>query len=269
MEEAEVRYECMRPGSIRERREACPVAYLPLGTLEWHGPHNPVGLDSIKIHALCVRCARKIGGLVFPPLYYGESRQEGLMDSNPGTVEAISKEMGLPAGNFREGYMRESPAESFRHYQWLLLHLLNQAQSLGFRVLVLAAGHYPLIDHARAAASIFHQQRRVGESYERPSSIPWVFTGYELVRDLYPDSGDHAGFWETSLLMALEPDLVDLSLLPGEESLVPGVISNRPIRTSSAKFGEEALTHIVERVQKQIRSRLDRPEDFREHGLKL
>ena len=39
----EVRYERLRPSKIREAREACPVVYIPLGTLEWHGLHDPVG----------------------------------------------------------------------------------------------------------------------------------------------------------------------------------------------------------------------------------
>ena len=44
--EREVRYERMRPVEIREAREDCPVVYIPLGTLEWHGLHNPVGHDA-------------------------------------------------------------------------------------------------------------------------------------------------------------------------------------------------------------------------------
>ena len=48
----EVRYERLRPAQIVARREACPVAYLPIGTIEWHGEHNPVGLDTLKIHRL-------------------------------------------------------------------------------------------------------------------------------------------------------------------------------------------------------------------------
>ena len=266
---SDVQYERLRPQEIRLRREACPVAYLPLGTLEWHGHHNPVGLDSIKIHGLCVRCALAGGGVVFPPLYYGEPREESLMDSNPAVVESVAREMGLPAENFREGYMRENPAEAVRNYQTLLLHILNQAQSLGFRVLVLAAGHYPLIDHARAAAAIFHQQRRFGKRYGKPSAIAWVFTGYELVRDLYPDSGDHAGFWETSLLMALERELVDLTTLPEDESTLPGIATQRPIREANEAYGEKAIAAIVQRVLDQVNRRLDQPEDYREHGLKF
>lgn len=46
-----------------------PVAYLPLGTLEWHGPHMPLGADGIQSKELFVRVAEKVGGVVLPMLF--------------------------------------------------------------------------------------------------------------------------------------------------------------------------------------------------------
>ena len=43
----ETRIERLRPIEIRKRREELSVAYLPLGTLEWHGLHNPLGADGL------------------------------------------------------------------------------------------------------------------------------------------------------------------------------------------------------------------------------
>ena len=59
-----VRYEEMLPHEIRTAREERALAYLPLGTLEWHGPQNAVGLDGLKAHALCCEFAAEHGGLV-------------------------------------------------------------------------------------------------------------------------------------------------------------------------------------------------------------
>ena len=41
----EVRYQILRPTELVERRLACPVVYIPIGTLEWHGVHNLFGAD--------------------------------------------------------------------------------------------------------------------------------------------------------------------------------------------------------------------------------
>jgi len=100
-----VQYERLRPAQIAERRAAFPVAYLPIGTIEWHGEHNPVGLDTLKIHGLMIECADRIGGLVFPPLYYGESREQALMEANAADRDQIAAKMGLLSSNFDPGYM--------------------------------------------------------------------------------------------------------------------------------------------------------------------
>lgn len=41
----EVRYEFMRPQQILGARARAPVAYIPIGPLEWHGPHLPYGVE--------------------------------------------------------------------------------------------------------------------------------------------------------------------------------------------------------------------------------
>ena len=162
---------------------------MPIGTIEWHGAHNPVGLDTLKIHALLVKCAEAIGGLVFHPLYYGENREQALVD----TREHITAKMGLPSANFAAGCMVETIADQNRNYQRLLLHIFHEIKSLGFKVLVIGAGHYPLLDHARSAAALFHQEQA------RPKMIAWTMSGYELVRGRFDPCGDHGGKWETSL----------------------------------------------------------------------
>ena len=261
----EVCYERMRPAQIRAAREECPVAYVPIGTIEWHGLHNPVGLDTLKAHALCIRCAQAGGGLVFPALYYGEARESHLVESNQGNTEKIANLMGLPPENFAPGHMMRNPADEADGYQWLLMHMLYEMRSLGFRVVVFCAGHYPLIDLAKAACLSFHQQQP--REKER-RVVPWVFTGYELVRDKYDFAGDHAAYWETSLMMALIPGLSDLSELPDDpnEPLV-AVGGRRHPREATAEAGEEYVQAIVEQVLPRVKERLADPGKFFRHNL--
>jgi creatinine amidohydrolase len=256
----EVRYERLRPAQIVELREACPVAYLPIGTIEWHGEHNPVGLDTLKIHALLIRCAQRVGGLVFPPLYYGENREQHLMEANAGDREQIAAQMGLASSNFDAGHMYEDAATQNTNYHRLLLHILSEIKSLGFRVAVIGAGHYPLLDHARAAAAIYHQAQT------SPKMIAWAMTGYELVRGQFSPCGDHAGKWETSLLMHLDPGMQDLSTLPADrESRLIGA-TNNGVQDSSADFGQRITEAIVDAVQQRVEAFLAHPERYIGHG---
>ena len=69
-----VLYEELLPEEYVQRIKEMPVAYLPLGTLEWHGPHMPLGADGIQSKELFVRVAEKIGGVVLPMLFMGPDR---------------------------------------------------------------------------------------------------------------------------------------------------------------------------------------------------
>jgi creatinine amidohydrolase len=257
---SDVQYERLRPAQIVARREACPVAYLPIGTIEWHGEHNPVGLDTLKMHALLIRCAQAIGGLVFPPLYYGEHREQGLMEANAEDRAQIAARMGLPGANFAPGYMVETVSEQNRNYQSLLLHICHEIKSLGFKVLVVGAGHYPLLDHARAAAALFHQEQ------SRPKLLVWAMTGYELVQGQFTPCGDHAGKWETSLLMHLDPGMQDLSVLPRDRGEKPVGASNNGVQEANAEFGQQATAAIVQAVRHRVADLLSNHARYQGHG---
>jgi creatinine amidohydrolase len=262
----EVRYHLLRPDQVRARRETCPVVYIPIGTIEWHGPQNPLGADSLQAEGLALMCARKGGGLVFPPLYYGESRSESLMEANAEDREAIAEAMGLPPDNFLPERQPFSPTEQVLGYQRLLLHILAEAESLGFRLGVLVVGHYPLIDHARSAALLFNKRRY--SKYR--GMLAWACVDYLLVRDTWPDSGDHAAGWETSHLMALHPDLVDLGKLPPKgKNLVGIMVSSMQPQDSSAEFGRSTLEAAAAVVLEEVKHRLANQDLYRQHGGSL
>ncbi len=261
----EVRYHMLRPARIVMRRKECPVVYIPLGTLEWHGVHNPVGADTLQAEGIAERCAVKGGGLVFPPLYYGENRSEGLMEANAPDREEIAAQMELDASNFSPDKMPYSPMEQSHNYNKLLIHILAEAEALGFSLGVFVAGHYPLIDHARAAV-LFHNQRRI---HREDRMLAWCFVDYLFLADEYDCAGDHGGVWETSHLMHICPESVDLSELPSRGGNLVGISSGKPPQDSSAEFGEEIIEKAVGAALKEVEHRLRHPEFYRRHGCCL
>ena len=258
----EVRYHMMRPKEIVERRKECPVLYIPIGTIEWHGAHNPVGADSLQAEGLAIMCAQKGGGLVFPPLYYGENRSEQIVEVDSVDKELVAAKMEIDMELLSGKHMPYDAMQQSKNYVDLLIHILAQAETLGFKLAVLVAGHYPLIDYARCAVLMHSKRRRnrIG------SMLSWALVDYLLVDDLYKFAGDHGAGWETSHLLYLYPETVDMSLLPPEGENPIGIKGGMDARDATAAFGKETMEKAAEIALKEVEHRLLHPESYTTHG---
>ena len=261
----DVRYHYLRPDEIVAARNACPVCYIPIGTLEWHGPHLPTGSDAFQAEALAIRAAELGGGLAFPPLWFGESRLESLMEAVADDREAIAREMDLSPDNFTQSMMPFTAMEQTTHYVDLLMHILAEAMSLGFKVGVLVAGHYPLIDHARAATLRFNKWR----GSKTGGLLAWACLDYLPLIGQYPEPGDHASAWETSHMLHIMPERVDLSALPADGTPVVGIMGSIPPRMGTAEQGRETLEKSAVWVAAEAAKRLENPAFYRKHGMSL
>lgn len=262
--EPEVRYHMLRPAQVVERRKACPVAYIPIGTIEWHGPQNPLGADTLQAEGLAILAARKGGGLVFPPLYYGESRVESLMEANAADRDRIAAAMELSPDNFIRERHPFSAMEQALAYQRLLIHILAEAESLGFKVGVLVAGHYPLIDHARAAVLLFN--KRHYSPQQRHGMLAWACLDYLPLRQQWDFAGDHAAGWETSHMLWLHPQTVDLSTLPPKGQPLVGIMGRMAPQDANAALGARTLEAAADMIVREVAHRLANPELYFQHG---
>jgi len=214
-----LKLEEMLPHELHEALERRPLAYLPIGQLERHGPHCAIGLDGLKAYELCLRCAKRTGGVVVPTTYWSVGEwvhDETVGDLEPGTIGDL-------------------------YYQ-----VFRGLKQVGFRAIVALTGHYPQnqVRTLKAAASRFETEYglrvlALGEN--------------ELTQDI-GYLKDHAGRWETSLLMYLRPELVDMGRLePYDISTAEGqraawVWDPQTKEASSPELGERVTNTIVERL---------------------
>lgn len=180
---SEVRLERMRPAQIEKAREKYPSVYVPFGAMEWHGFHNPVGLDALKSHELLVGLAAQKGGVVYPSVYFGSGGEHTLWPHTMMVTPALMKEM--------------------------VKEMLFGFQGDGYQSAVLYAGHAPNATEYLAPAV---------EDYKNGGGAMRVL----LVRDVDVPGmgGDHGAFVETSLLLHLLPGTVEMgeiTNLPGPE----------------------------------------------------
>jgi creatinine amidohydrolase len=177
----EVRAEFLAPAELDAALAATPVAYLPLGTLEFHGPHLPIGLDALSAHGLCVAAAQKSGGIVLPSIYQGTG---GGHSDYPWTIM-------MPDG---EAIVA------------LITQTLGRLEQFGVKTAVLFSGHFP--DEQLAMVDSVAAQ---WNAENRPLTVIGTGVNRCQTATLPPD---HAGAFETSLLYSLWPELVHTELLP-------------------------------------------------------
>lgn len=177
-----VQFEMMLPHDIQRAIGARPVVYLPLGTIEWHGAHLPVGLDTLTAHGVCLAAARADGGIVYPPLFYGTGGDHALYSWT--VMTATSREL--------EG---------------LLTLTLSRLHDFGVRLAVLFSGHF-----APAQIEMIEQ---IASRWRRNNGLHVIALAVNSPQlSLAPD---HAGLFETTLLHALHPNSVNIGRLPSSE----------------------------------------------------
>jgi len=219
-----VHYETLLPHEFEERLAHRPVGYLPIGTLEWHGPQNALGADFIQARGLFERAATRFGGIVFPPVWLGPDRIN-CTDDGPDLVGMDTADSTVPH--------RQLPGSCYwmPQGQFLMLveTILAQAVRAGFKCIV-ADGHGP----SRGSFGLG------ADAWEKQFGIPLVSVHRDF-RGPWRTQIDHAGRNETSIMMAVAPNLVDLDQLPSDRDVWPVGVGGEDPRDSTVDFGEECI----------------------------
>lgn len=208
-----MRYELMRPPQIRHAiREQWP-AVLPLGVLEYHGEHLPVGMDTLAVTKALELLEQELPLVILPPFYYGAASYAVEPPEGKGTLHVDSREL-LPLAR---GLFRSLLRVGFRNIHFFIHH-----QSENFAAGMPTDLAFKLA--AREALFEFLERERgegwwgdsgMADYYARQSAgsdpFNWI-QGHPLmapeVAAHYPF--DHAGKGETALMLALCPETVDM-----------------------------------------------------------
>jgi creatinine amidohydrolase len=258
-----VRFELLRPAEIIAERERFPVVFQPLGPLEWHGPHLPYGTDPLHAETVAQRTAQTIGGVVMPTLYWGAERERtpaGLKQLGFKGDEWIVG-MDFPANSMKSLYSMEDV------FALVIRARVELLIDQGYRLIVLVNGH--------GAANHMATLDRLAKEYTGLTSARVLFTtAFDPSADGTYNIG-HADALETSLVLAMYPEAVDLDLLPPlpeplrnvEWGIVDGETfagdptadytlrpDADPRRNSSPEQGESALQGDVVRLSRQVQA---------------
>lgn len=180
-----------------------PVLLLPVGAVEPHGPHAPLDTDTIISAALAERAAQELSGdsviraLVLPPVGYGVTRYAAAF---PGAVSISEHTLEM-----------------------LVTEVCSSLRGQGFSHVVIVNSHFEPEHVAalrraaeRSGAALFDVTRRHMA---------------ERLTDEFQSGASHAGRYETSVVLAERPDLVDTERMRA----LPELMVDMPAAIKSGK----------------------------------
>lgn len=241
-------YADISSGQVVERVRDRTIIW-PIGSVEQHGPHLPLSVDSVISDALARQIAYELDGYRLPVLSIAARSlpQSGGGLSFPGTLYA--------RGDVVIQYLRD---------------VIRSLVVLPFRRLIVLNGHFENESLIFEAVDEARQQGLVnGKEIIAFSWWSLVTTGWLTAEaaDFPGWHAEHAGLTETSLMLFLRPDLVsdgrpDHDRPPGAgvylhpidvaQTTNNGVLSSTS--GSSAELGEKLFWHVVSEAVALVRN---------------
>jgi creatinine amidohydrolase/Fe(II)-dependent formamide hydrolase-like protein len=231
------KYEELLPEEFYEEQKRAPIIYLPIGAMEEHGLQSVLAVDPWTAYEVCLRAARRSGGIVHPILpvapagHPSWSRQE---------LRSGRKDLCAPSVWVSRETCRQ-----------LYLEMLEAFADLGFQACVAYSGHWPgdalLLELQKEYAGVVRGMKF------------WGGGTVTLMRDVMdePLEGGHGMMWETSVLMGVRECWVDLTRVDAiQDSPLSHQLKGQPaerlqaIKKANAAYGNRMLDLAAQRLAK-------------------
>jgi creatinine amidohydrolase len=222
------------------------VGLVPVGAIEQHGPHLPVGTDTIVASALCAATGAVTDSLVLPAISLGVSYGHGTV-----LAGTLSLTPDLLVATVHQ-YVRWASVTGLRRLLFVNAHLGNSAS----------------LSVATDSVRLLAPQLRVG-------TIDWWTADPAVLAEITADGADiHANRAETAMMMAIAPQLVHPQRASGADdpdrtagltfrytapALSRNGVTGRPSE-ASADLGAELQRRVVSAIAGRIeRGRVEEP----------
>jgi creatinine amidohydrolase len=171
-----------------------PIALWPVGAIEPHGPHAPLGTDTLISVGMCERAAARLrDAVVLPPLPFGVTRYGAAFAGAIGISEATLRAV--------------------------VLDVATALDQQGFRRLVIVNNHFEPEQVATLRAAAEEAGALYLDLVRRRNA--------QRLTDEFRRGSCHAGRYETSLVLADAPQLVNpqVASLPSNEVDMPAAMA--------------------------------------------
>jgi creatinine amidohydrolase/Fe(II)-dependent formamide hydrolase-like protein len=240
-----LRYEMMLPHQIRTAIEKRWPVVLPLGVLEYHGEHLPVGMDTLAVIRILEILEKEMDLVILPSFYYGAASYAVEPPEGNGSLQVDAEALAPFAKAMFQGLL----PIGFRNIHLVIHHqtenfIAGMPTDLAFRFAARQA-IFAFLEKDRGEGwwgsdkmADYYARQPAGEDQDASAETPGAMEGYPF---------DHAGQGETSLMMALFADAVDLSRLSDEKWYV------RSAKDASFELGVQGRDRILAHLRVALR----------------
>lgn len=241
-------FEELNSENVRSKA-AASFLFLPLGTVEQHGPHLPLTVDIEIPVQIAAAVAEKVNGYVAPAIFYGARSlpQSGGSPELPGTIRV--------RGSVLTDYLKD---------------VITGYASMGFPSIVILNGHYENEAFLFEALELCREEGKLSGSKVVGLSW-WSLVPQTLIDKLFGESftgwhAEHASACETSLMLHLRKDLVGAERVDHATPPRAGIysypaqaakLSNRGVlgstSNSSAEIGKALFEEICAQLLRIVR----------------
>lgn len=229
----------LTPSKLEKVLKECPIAYIPISPIEWHSNHLPFGTDAIRAEWVIKSVWQAVGGVLFPTEYCGTDGYNTTANDRHWYLETVANQ------RLKGNFLVEE-----QHFLQRVIWLVNNIKRNGFKMLIICTGH------------LSPQQLSILEKIEDEESscgfniILWHSEKAEFPKELQTDEYLHAGVEETSEILYISSNLVDVEELGKSNNDIKLGLVESLKEEISVDLGEKRLNLEKNQLIKLIESEL-------------
>ena len=246
-----MRFEFMLPYQIKEEITKNTPVVLPIGVMEYHGEHMAVGMDTLAVTRILDRLEKQMEIVILPPFSYGAASYAVAAPEGTGSLHVDAAVLAPLAEQIFAGLLRIG----FRNIHGIVHHQTENFTSgmptdLAFKIGAKQA-IFKFLERTEGEAWWGKQDMSDYYSRNQAGNDPFNWINLHPLMDCEIIKNyifDHAGEGETSLLMALAPEGVEMDRVAENSNWYTNSASN-----SSLDKGEEVTSQIVKNLMGRLK----------------
>ena len=242
-----MRYEMMLPHQVRDAIDRNLPVVLPMGVLEYHSEHLALGMDTFAVTRSLELLEKEMELVILPAFFYGAASYAVGPAERNGSIH-VSCDQLQP---FAKGLFTSLLKVGFRNIHGIIHHQSENFEAgmptdLAFKT----PARQLIFDYLEAERGEgWWGSNDMSDYYAQHDSgtdpFSWIkfhpLMDSKIIEDF---DFDHAGIGETSLMMALCPEGVDMSKFDDSKWF------SASAKDATKKYGEKAVAMILKRLKR-------------------